>query len=162
MGEKLLRGKLAISVFVECEQRFRRGLEFPGGELAILVGVERGDQGRRRALSGRWASCRSIFPFGSRRWRRTQFFAGDLAIAVLVERGKGGGCAFDLLRGDGAVTVLVKGNEDQRRRWRAVAIFFRWLLRDRGAGQQGEGEMQGCGFHDFNSVGLVGHLSRQP
>ena len=102
VGEKLLRGKLAIGVFVEFEQRFRCGLEF------LRRRACRPCRCRARRSGAAAGGVRAaglpfgpVFPFRARRWRRTQFVAGDLAVAVLVERGEGGGCAFDLLGGDG-------------------------------------------------------------
>ena len=137
VGEEFPWGKLAVAILVEFEQRFRRGLEFLGGQHAVLVSVERGDQWRR-AMARR------------RRTWRPEFLAGDLAVAVLVEFGERIGRVVDFVLGDDAVTVRVEDHEDRRRwGWRAMAFSLFRFLCDGSAGQQGEGQMQGCGFHDL-------------
>lgn len=145
---KFLRGKLAIAIFVELEKRFRCGLEFLGGDGAVSVGVQCGDHRGRRSVAGRAITVSGdIVTFGAWRRRRTHFVAGDCSIAVLVELGEGAGCILDFLCRKHSIAVSVEDREDRRDRRRAVALLSQRILDGGDTSQQGDGQMNGLGFH---------------
>lgn len=162
MGGKLLRRKFSIAVLIEAEQRFRSGLEFLGGKRAVLVGIERDDHWRwwkRRALSLRRAlgvaflrrtlGFAAFWVLASLGWRRHQFLTGDLAVSVAIKFRECFGCVPDFPGGDRAIMVSVENHEDRWSRWRrALSLGF---LGGSSAGQQGDAEVNGGGFH-----GLIG------
>ncbi len=80
----------------------------------------------------RWALA-----FGRVRW--PQLVARERAVAILVEGGEGATCIRDLLRGEGAIAILVERANERRQGARCVPRTFRtgWtpgLIRLRGVG----------------------------
>lgn len=84
-----------------------------------------------------------------------EFFAGDLAVAVLIELGDGFGGILDFLGGKRAVMIGVDGLEQRRWRWWWLTMALGWTGF---LGADGQGGGEECQELDRGRFHLFGEL----
>lgn len=140
VGAEFFWGKFAVAVFVECLERFGSAFEFGGRNGAVVIGIQRRNQGRDGWLVRRWILG---LPFPVRRRWHAAFLRGDFAITVLVEFSEHIGRGFDLSGGQLPVVIRVEDGNQRRDRWRPpVAAWRRWLGRGGDTRREGEYPMK--------------------
>lgn len=139
--------EFAVAVFIEILQGLPRILHFTGGNPAVLVRIQGGDQRwRRRRSHGTTSSGWLAFVVSG----RTHFFRADQAIAIAVQFAQHCGCILDFLRGKLAIAVGVEQSE-ARWWWRGRPVLSCrrpvLCLRNRGEREPCEYQMSVSCFH---------------
>lgn len=102
---ELIRRKLPIVVFIQSFEGLRRAFNFLGGNCAVVVGIQSGNQWRDGSLFARWRIFWSVVVIG---WRRhAKFFKRDNAVLILIEFSNDIGCGFDLVFGQFSIAIGV-------------------------------------------------------